>query len=961
LRRLRFGPALSRFPAAMRARAGASAQLLERDAERRQLEHAVTEATDRRPRLLVIEGSAGIGKTRLLEELSDLGLAAGMAVRWARGIVLEQPLAWSVVRQLLTQPLLDLAPGSRASMLERAAARAPAILGLDNERATTLQFSEALHAVYWLTVELSQQTPLLLIVDDVQWADRESIGYLNYLGNRLDDQAILLVVAIRTGDPESQRRELDEMRLIPGQVTLSPQPLSRPASDEVVVRRLGELAQPAVCRRIYDATSGNPFLLHELCRGFEPDRALADAAKRAEATAAERISLSVFSRLTRYPTPATEVAEAAAVLGGSATLSRVSRLIGTGGDGVANVVGQLLEAEILAHVDHTIGFVHPLVRRAVYERVNAARRQVLHDRAAKLLREDGAPAGEIAAHLLHATPAAEAWRVAHLRQAAAETLAVGAPESAATYLRRALIEPPREEEMYELLLELGRSELHHDPRAAVDSFSRAHKLAASTEAQCAAALLLAQAHSLLGDFTSALTVLHEAMDERDEADGSLRRQLDSARLVFARWDYASQGLRQELFEGLLARAGSGAELDRDERANLAHELAARGENLATAAACARSAIRDSTTLSGTDAAFVLQLTSVLVICDLCDEADEIAVRAVKDAESRGSDVDACAALTLAAYSALRRGDVTEAVERAQSALTFTTGVWNIAAVAWLSEALAEQSEPTRAEALLSQHGLDQLSLTQPSGAPLGYQFAVLVHHRARMRALAGQPARALDDFLSVGELAKAWRVENPVVLDWRSRAAGVLVALERHDEAAELAKEELRLARRWGATSAIGTALRAVGMADPGSTGTTTLRAAVDVHAGAPTRLEYARSLVALGTRLRRERQQLEARELLRKGLDVAFRRGGVLVANQARDELVAAGGKPRRDAIQGAEALTGRERRIAELAVQGLTNRQIAQTLFLSARTVEHHLRNIYRKLGIRGRDELESGLERS
>ena len=227
-----------------------------------------------------------------------------------------------------------------------------------------------------------------------------------------------------------------------------------------------------------------------------------------------------------------------------------------------------------------------------------------------------------------------------------------------------------------------------------------------------------------------------------------------------------------------------------------------------------------------------------------------------------------------------------------------------------------------------------------------------------MRALAGDRAEALDDLLCVGELAKAWRIENPAVLDWRSSAAGVLLALERQGEAAELAREEVRLARRWGAASAVGTALRAAGMADAGSTGTKLLREAVEVHASAPARLEYARSLVSLGIRLRRQRQHLDAREFLRKGLDLASRCGGVLLANQARDELVAAGGRPRRDAIEGAAALTGRERRIAELAVEELTNRQIAQMLFVSPRTVEHHLRNIYRKLGIQGRDELAGAL---
>jgi DNA-binding CsgD family transcriptional regulator len=945
----------------MRSPAGASTELLERDAERRHLEQAVSQAACGSPRLLVIEGAAGIGKTRLLEELQDLGVAAGMAVRWSRGTVLEQALAWSIVRQLLTQAVRDLTPEERGRSLQRAAARASPVLGLGSDVTAPLQFSEALHSLYWLAVELAEHAPLLMIVDDVQWADRESIGYLNYLGNRLEN-GILLAVACRAGEPESRRPELDELRLIPRQVALRPQPLSRSASDAIVGRLLGQRAQPDLCQRFHDLTAGNPFLLHELCRGLDPDGSdAADAVAGAETTTGQRVSISLLSRLARYPALAGKVVEAVAILGPSATLHRVSRLTGASEVEVANAIGQMIEAEILEQPDHTVEFVHPLLRRVVYEHLSAPRSQVMHAQAAALLREEAAAPEEIASQLLHAMPAAEPWRVAHLRRVASAALAVGAPEAASHYLRRALIEPPPSEDAHGLLLELGISELHHDPRAAVDHFAQAHEMATSTEAGSTAALHVARAHALLGDFGSALTVLNQAVDELEDADGQLRRRLDSARLVFARWDYASQELRHELFSDLRARADAGAELDRDERANLAHELTARGEDLDVAAESARAAIRNSPTISGTDAAFVLQLTSVLVICDLSDEADEIARQAVREAESRGSEVDACAALTLGTYCALRRGDLREAVERAQSALALTAGVWNTGAVAWLCEALAERGETTAANTLLRQYGFDELSPTQAGDAPLGYQIAMLIYHRGRMRALAGDRTQALDDLLLVGELAKGWRIENPAVLDWRSTAAGVLVALERPDEATELAREELRLARRWGAASAVGTALRAAGMADRSSTGTELLREAVGVHASAPARLEYARSLVSLGIRLRRQRQRLEARELLRKGLDLASRCGAIVLANQARDELVAAGAKPRRDAIEGADALTGRERRIAELVLEELTNREIAQALFVSPRTVEHHLRNTYRKLRIQGRSELASALERT
>ncbi|MBV9312047.1 MAG: AAA family ATPase, partial [Solirubrobacterales bacterium] len=463
----------------MGAPIGATTRLLERDAEERLLEQAVSQAAEGHPRLLVVEGPAGIGKTSLLERLRDLGSAVSLAVRWSRGAVLEQTLAWSVVRQLLTQPVLELTPEERRRMAERAAARALAVLGLSDPAGPPLKLPEALHALYWLAVELSERTPLLLIVDDVQWADRESIAYLSYLANRLEDQAILLALAIRSGEPESQRPELNELRRIPDRLTLTPGPLSRRASNEIVVQLLGERAQPHVPGRFHDLTGGNPFLLRELCRGFELGGTGADPIERAEMTATERVSISVLDRLSRYPIVTAKVAEGVAILGASATLHRLSRLTCASNDEVASAIGQLIDAEILAQPDHTIDFVHPLVRRAAYERLSAARRQVMHAQAAELLREEGAPVGQTASQLLRAMSAGEWWRVAELRQASAEALAVGAPEAATTYLHRALIEPPHHEQMYELLLELGRSELHHDPGCALGHFRHAHGLATS--------------------------------------------------------------------------------------------------------------------------------------------------------------------------------------------------------------------------------------------------------------------------------------------------------------------------------------------------------------------------------------------------------------------------------------------------------------------------------------------------
>ena len=180
------------------------------------------------------------------------------------------------------------------------------------------------------------------------------------------------------------------------------------------------------------------------------------------------------------------------------------------------------------------------------------------------------------------------------------------------------------------------------------------------------------------------------------------------------------------------------------------------------------------------------------------------------------------------------------------------------------------------------------------------------------------------------------------------------------DRASGLAAAEVAAARAWGAGRALGIALRAAGLVD-GQAGTGLLAEAVDVLRAAPAPLELARALVDLGAAQRRSGARNAARETLRAGLDLAYRQGGLRLAERARRELVVAGGKPRRDAIRGRDALTPSELRVAELAAGGQTNRQIAQALFITQRTVENHLTGTYGKLGIGSRSELPAALAAS
>jgi DNA-binding CsgD family transcriptional regulator len=166
--------------------------------------------------------------------------------------------------------------------------------------------------------------------------------------------------------------------------------------------------------------------------------------------------------------------------------------------------------------------------------------------------------------------------------------------------------------------------------------------------------------------------------------------------------------------------------------------------------------------------------------------------------------------------------------------------------------------------------------------------------------------------------------------------------------------DDLERARRWGAASGIGIALRAVALVEGGARSVDRLREAVEVLDGSPARLEHARALIDLGAALRRANRRAEARSALQNGLDMAVNCGARPLAERARTELRAAGGRSSDPAGTGLEQLTASERRVAELAAEGRSNPEIAQALFVTRKTVETHLGHVYSKLDISGRGKL-------
>ena len=268
---------------------------------------------------------------------------------------------------------------------------------------------------------------------------------------------------------------------------------------------------------------------------------------------------------------------------------------------------------------------------------------------------------------------------------------------------------------------------------------------------------------------------------------------------------------------------------------------------------------------------------------------------------------------------------------------------------FLAHVLLERGKISEAEQVIAEVSVEEL-------LP-GHRIQPL-HGRGRVQLATGAPEQALSDFLAAGEAAESIHIRNPAYIPWRSQAALALRQLGRIDEAQALAAEELKLSRRWGASRTIGVSLRALGLVEGGQAGAQLLREAVAVLEDSPARLEHARALIDLGAAQRRSNSRSEARQLLRQGIELAHRCGGSALVDYANNELAATGAHPRTIMLSGVEALTASERRVAQMAAEDLTNKEIAQALFVTVKTVEQHLGRAYRKLDISSRRELGAAL---
>ncbi len=975
-------------------RVGVRHRSIERDWELTTLAESLKAAGEGVGSTVVIEAPAGTGHTQLLNAAHEMAVASELQILRAAGSRLEGGFPFGLALQLVEPAWVGSPPERRRELLHGPGGRAAPLLADDPAPQVSETASgryELIHGLFWIVAGLAGSSPagppasgsspagrpaagsspagppaagsspagghraMAIIVDDLQWADAPSLRFLAYLAERLRNLPIALVVAARAGEPSADPPALAGLRRSAGERLLRPAPLSDGGSAELV-RRHFPGAAAEFCAACASATGGNPLLLGTLLDELHrQERAPSAATAAAIATIVpERIGDAVTARLQAMSPAARSVARAAAVLGDDATVRRVALLGGLDRDTVLGAADALAAAHLLAP-DGPLSFAQPLLHSAVLASLQPFERARSHLGAARILTEQHADPHRIARHLLLAPPDDDPAAIAPLREAAQACLADGDAVSAAALLERALAENPPGDERARLLAELGAAESSAGLPQAAEHLGKARRLTADPRARAELALAEGQALYGAGRYRHAAETLAAGATELRDADPRIGADLTATYICAASMVGELRGQSLRLRERMLsALSDRPSRLQRQAIAHTAVHDGLLGAPRAKVSELCALAWGDGDLL-GPDAPLDLGpalLCAALVVADELERAVEIGDRVLEAGPELRSSAAGGLVSAIRAWALHHQGRVRDAEADAEAALALRARDGSASVrclLAVIASCHIEQGRLEQAESILAPMDPD---------ADEPVWDTLLLHTRARLRLAQRRPQEALADALQAGSRIEAIYADaSPGGLPWRSTAAIAQLALGEPKEARSLAGDELARARKLGLTRVMIRDLRILGLT-LNSQGIPKLAAAVQTGDSYPDRLEHVRALIDYGAALRRRNRRADAREPLRRGLDLSHRGGAAVLESRAQTELTASGARPRRSAASGPLSLTASQGRVAALAVQGLTTRQIAEALFVTPKTVEFHLRQTYQKLGVASRDELSEAL---
>jgi DNA-binding CsgD family transcriptional regulator len=844
----------------------------------------------------------------------------------ARGSELEADLAFGGVRQLFTAPLRRLTGEERQALLEGPAGLGGAVLGMPSPEGG---LSDPLYGLYWLAADLAERTPMILAVDDLHWLDEESGRFVSYLVRRLEGVPLLVIATARPDEPGAVRTPLTAFA--GAGLVVRPAPLSVEAVAALVPGRPAEA--------VHAATGGNPLLVTELGR-VDPAVALEDVGSAS-------VARSVLQRVERLSPEAVALTQAVALFGAGAKLADAAAVAGLEPAAAAAAADGLVAAGVLSGED-VLTFAHPLMRTAVYEELRPHARRAGHARAAAMLRGRAAPVEDVAAHVLAGEPSGDPADLVVLREAARRATAAIAPRAALRYLERAMAEPtPPGVERAALLRDagrlqatLGRAQAAHTLRAAFDA-------AADPLERFDIALELATVHDSNGQGALAVALLEPFVGT--ELDPERALTLDAMLAACA----VFMGGRGATFRAAVARIP--ADLPGDTPAQRfallwkAWGLLADGISVTAPRELALRALRpDEPTLFAGLGTQLEDPYPVLLACGDLDAIEVLAQERMARARQTGSEAAfAWGQLALATVLQVRGYHLrAEAELRSYLEHPAQVAAGRDFAEDVLSETLVNLGRFDDAQAVL-----DALAVREP------HDETMLAVRRAQLAAARGDWSQYAA-FKRPVERFEALGLSSAVVRRWLCPYAFGLARCGGHDEAVALMEDYVRDALITEEPAAIGDGLTTLGRLKRGEQAIAALEQACEVLGPSPFRWLNGCAELELGAALRRAGQRVWARELLRSALDYAERHGDALIAARAREELRVSGARLRSTFVRGVESLTAAELRVARLAADGLSNREIAQQLFLTRKTVEMHMSRCLRKLAITSRTALPEAL---
>ncbi len=911
------------------------AEPLERATELEQLAALLDHAQSGRGQVCVVEGPTGIGKSRLLEACAELADARSMQVLRVRCSELTRDYPFGVVQNLFGPELVRADRAMRARLMQGPASLAEPVFG---QGVATDEFA-VLHGLYWLTVNFVEQRPLAVLVDDLPWADESSQRFFAYLAERLDDLRIALVVTIRTGDPGSESPLVGSVWDAATIAAIRPTALSVEATTALLSLALhGREVHSDVVASVMRLTGGNPFFVV----------AVADAMRAGEdvaSTTPGSVRRQIARRLARLGPAASAVAKASSVMGDGTSLRDVSRLAGLHIERGIAQAEQLVAANFL-HSSDPITFAHTIIREATYGLLTAEERLTLHARAAQVMADAGAEPEIVAEQLLLSGAGDDPWALDVLHDAGRAAARKGAHTAALRYLRHAVSAADAGDVPPRLLIDLGLSEAAAGEVLSLNRFEKALELVREPAERADALYSLGETLYRFGRFGEAASTFHRGA----KFFGTMQSDVRS-RFLGAAWSAEAhlsptQGVPPEVIgdDGHSNRALLAVQALRDSPitppADRTVALALRALDNGGLLA-EQSAQGPSVNLA----------TLALLHCGRLSEANEAVDATVRDALERGAELAYAEASLTRALILYSRGRIADAAADAQAALErleHRGHVYAHSALAILVHCLIERGELDEASRMVIDHD-GQLAATPAMSA---YVWVA----RARLSLSRGELSRARNDLNDLRDSLHDGIDLNPTMLPWRSLAGIVAHRSGDISESRQLFDEELSLARSFDVPIPSGIALYRRASTESGELALSTLREAVETLKPTEAALHLGHAEAGLGSCLRRLGNHVEARKHLTVALDLAFRCGATALEKTAREELAAAGGRPRRPLITGSESLTPTEARIARLAAQGLHNRDIAEQLFVSSNTIAWHLRNVYRKLAIDSREQLQS-----